>query len=142
MQTRELCSGSVLQERAAGASSLVCTGLYSLLRCSSVQPFCAMISFLFIQAPFGFKRSLGVCLNNRAPLRNSKRANYFIDGFHLTSRWPCWCTEQCSKMSFGNLTLLLCKTCGTIFYCFVHQHGRLITWMQTKNYYTIQLEHC
>ena len=27
MQTRELCSGSVLQERAAGASSLVCTGL-------------------------------------------------------------------------------------------------------------------
>ena len=27
MQTRELCSGSVLQERGAGASSLVCTGL-------------------------------------------------------------------------------------------------------------------
>ena len=33
----------------------------------------------------------------------------------------------------GNLTLLLCKTCGAIFYCFAHQHGRLITWMQTKN---------
>ena len=29
MQTRELCSGSVLQERAAGASSLVCTDLKS-----------------------------------------------------------------------------------------------------------------
>ena len=28
MQTRELCSGNVLQEGAAGASSLVCTGLY------------------------------------------------------------------------------------------------------------------
>ena len=27
MQTRELCSGSALQERAAGASSLVCTDL-------------------------------------------------------------------------------------------------------------------
>ena len=27
MQKRELCSGSVLQERAAGASSLVCTDL-------------------------------------------------------------------------------------------------------------------
>ena len=27
MQTRELCSGSVLQERAAGASSLACAGL-------------------------------------------------------------------------------------------------------------------
>ena len=56
-----------------------------------------------------------------------------IDGFHLTSRRPCWCTEQCSKMSFGNLTLFICKTCGTIFYCFVHQHGCLITWMQTKD---------
>ena len=42
-------------------------------------------------------------------------------------------------MSFGNLTLLLCKTCGVIFYCFVHQHGRLITWMQTKNWQLIQL---
>ena len=31
MQTRELCSGSVLQERAAGASSLVCTGLKRLV---------------------------------------------------------------------------------------------------------------
>ena len=27
VQTRELCSGSVLQERALGASSLLCTGL-------------------------------------------------------------------------------------------------------------------
>ena len=31
------------------------------------------------------------------------------------------------------VTLLLCKNCETTFYCFVHQHGRLITWMQTKN---------
>ena len=45
----------------------------------------------------------------------------------------CWCTEQCSKTSFGNLTPFLCKTCWVIFYCFVHQHGSLITWMQTKN---------
>ena len=37
-------------------------------------------------------------------------------------------------MSFGNCILLLCKTCGAIFYCFLHQNGRLITWMQTKNY--------
>ena len=27
-------------------------------------------------------------------------------------RRPSWCTEQCIKMSFGNLSLLLCKTCG------------------------------
>ena len=56
--------------------------------------------------------------------------NKAIDGLHVTSRWPRWCTEQCSKMSIGNLTLFLCKTCGVIFYCFVHQHGRLITWLQ------------
>ena len=41
-----------------------------------------------------------------------------IDGLHLTSRRPCLCTEQCSKMSFGNLTLLLCKTCEAIFLLF------------------------
>ena len=52
----------------------------------------------------------------------------------MTSRRPCWCTEQCSKMSFGNLILLLWKTCGAIFCCFVHQHGGLITWMKTKNW--------
>ena len=28
---------------------------------------------------------------------------------------PCWWTEQCTKMSFGNLTLLLCKTPGAIY---------------------------
>ena len=56
-----------------------------------------------------------------------------IDGLQLTSRPPCWCTEQCSKMPFGNLTLFLCKTCGAIFYCFVHQNGRPVTWMKTKN---------
>ena len=31
------------------------------------------------------------------------------------------------KKSFGNLTLLLCKIRAIICYCFVHQHGRLIT---------------
>ena len=35
VQTRELCSGSVLQERAAGASSLVCTGL-KVCECSLI----------------------------------------------------------------------------------------------------------
>ena len=58
--------------------------------------------------------------------------------WHAVNSWGVqlgwWCTEQCSNMYFGNLTLLLCKTCGATFYCFVQQHGRLITWMQTKNY--------
>ena len=37
------------------------------------------------------------------------------------------------KKSFGNLILLLCKTWATFCHCFVHQHGRLITWVKTKN---------
>ena len=36
------------------------------------------------------------------------------------------------KKSFGNLILLLCKTWATFCHCFVHQHGRLITWVKTK----------
>ena len=39
----------------------------------------------------------------------------------------------------GNLTLLLCTTYGAIFYCFVYQHGHLITWMQTKNRSLLQV---
>ena len=37
------------------------------------------------------------------------------------------------KKKFGNSSLFLCKMQATFFFCFVHQHGRLITWMQTKN---------
>ena len=37
------------------------------------------------------------------------------------------------KKSFGNLILLLCKIWATFCHCFVHQYGRLITWMKTKN---------
>ena len=38
-----------------------------------------------------------------------------------------------SEKSFGNLILLLCKTWATFCHCFVDQHGRLITWVKTKN---------
>ena len=57
-----------------------------------------------------------------------KRPNH-----EATALPTCWCTEQGIKMSFGNLIILLCKTCGAIFHCFAHQHDRLITWTQTKN---------
>ena len=54
-------------------------------------------------------------------------------GFHVTLRWPCWLTEQQRKNSFGNLTLLLSKTWATFCHFFVNEHGRLITWVKTKN---------
>ena len=64
-----------------------------------------------------------------------------IDGLYLTLRRPCWYTEQSSKISFGNLTLLLRKTRGAIFYCIVHLHGRLITWFSNcqANYSGVML---
>lgn len=36
-----------------------------------------------------------------------------------------------AKGSFGNLTLLLCKTCSIFCYCSVYQHSRLITCVKT-----------
>ena len=71
------------------------------------------------------------------PLRLVQRifseANHFRSishylSFQVTSQRPCWCTEQSWKKSFENLMLLLCKTWATFCHCFVHQHGRLITW--------------
>ena len=35
--------------------------------------------------------------------------------------------------SAGNLTLLSCKFCKNVFYCFDHQHGRLVMWLQPSN---------
>ena len=51
-----------------------------------------------------------------------------IDGLHLTSPRPFCCA------SFNAVKCnLIMQTLWAIFYCFVYQHGRLITWMQTKN---------
>ena len=46
------------------------------------------------------------------------------------------------KKYFGNFILLLCKTWATFCHCFVLQHGRLITWVKTKNRVQIQLLIC
>ena len=53
--------------------------------------------------------------------------------FHVISQWPCSCTGQQRKKSFGNLILLLCKTWATFCHSFLHKHGRLITWVKTKS---------
>ena len=54
-------------------------------------------------------------------------------GFHVTSRRPYWCTEQRRINSFGTLILLLCKTWAAFCHFFVHQDGRLITWVKARN---------
>ena len=58
---------------------------------------------------------------------------WYTEQYRVTSRRPCWCTELQRKKSFGNLILLLCKTWATFCHCFLHQHGRFITWVKTKN---------
>ena len=53
-------------------------------------------------------------------------------GFHLTPSLPCWYTEQKRIKCFRNLTLNInTQNMSQICLCFVHQHGRLITWLKT-----------
>ena len=50
----------------------------------------------------------------------------FIAGLHVTSRRPCWWSRT-------KEFLFSCKFFEEIFFCFDPQHGRLVTWLQTKN---------
>ena len=45
-------------------------------------------------------------------------------------------------ISAKNVFWELCKTCGAIFYCFVHHHGRLMTLMKTKNRHHLKYPKC
>ena len=55
-----------------------------------------------------------------------------ILGFHV-SHGSHVGVQNNSEKSLGNLILLLCKTWGIFCHCFENQHGRLITWVKTKN---------
>ena len=52
----------------------------------------------------------------------------------MTSRRPCWWSRTKAFLSSGNETLFSCKFFEEIFFCFDPQHGRLVTWLQTKNF--------
>ena len=56
-----------------------------------------------------------------------------IAGLHVTSRRPCWWSRTKAFLSSGNETLFSRKFFEEIFFCFDPQHGRLFTWLQTKN---------
>ena len=56
-----------------------------------------------------------------------------IAGLHVTSRRPCWMKRTKAFLSSGNLTLFSCEFSMKKCYCIVIQHGRLVTWSQTKN---------
>ena len=56
-----------------------------------------------------------------------------IASLHVTSRRPCWMKRTKAFLSSGNLTLFSCEFFKKKFYCIVIQHGRLLTWFQTKN---------
>ena len=57
-----------------------------------------------------------------------------IAGLHLTSRQPYWRSKTKAFLSSGNLTLFSCKFFKKVFCCIDLQHGRLVTWLQTKNW--------
>ena len=56
-----------------------------------------------------------------------------IAGLHVTSRRPNWWSRTKAFLSSGKLTLFSCKFFQKKFHCFDPQHGRLVTWLQTKN---------
>ena len=56
-----------------------------------------------------------------------------ITGLQVTSRRPCWWSKTKAYLSSGNLTPFSCKFFEQNFYCIDPQHGRLVTWLQTKN---------
>ena len=56
-----------------------------------------------------------------------------IAGLHLTSRQPYWRSKTKAFLSSGNLTLFSSKFFKKVFCCIDLQHGRLVTWLQTKN---------
>ena len=47
-----------------------------------------------------------------------------IDGLHVTSQWPCWCSRNNKIFFLWDLTSIFMQTTyEQIFFCFVHQHG-------------------
>ena len=53
----------------------------------------------------------------------------------VTSRRPSWWSRTKATLSSGNKNPFSCKIFvkKKTFYCIDHQHGHLVTWLQTKN---------
>ena len=56
-----------------------------------------------------------------------------IAGLHVTTRRPWWWSRTKVFLSSGNYSLFPCKFLEQNFDCIDPQHGRLVTWLQTKN---------
>ena len=56
-----------------------------------------------------------------------------IAGLQVTSRQPCWGSRTKAFLSAGKWTLFWCKFSRKVSFVFDHQHGHLVTWLQTKN---------
>ena len=56
-----------------------------------------------------------------------------ILGFHMTSRLPMLVYRTIAKKVFWEFDSIIMQNLSDIFHCFVHQCGRLIMWVKTKN---------
>ena len=56
-----------------------------------------------------------------------------IAGFHVTSWRPCWCSRIIACLSPGTQLYFYANSAKKKLYCIEHQHGRLVTWLKTKN---------
>ena len=60
------------------------------------------------------------------------RQHPFIAGFQLTSQRPGWWTRTKAFPPLGKKKFFM-QILLKIFYCFVYQHGCLVTWLKTSN---------
>ena len=84
MQTRELCSGSVLQERAAGASSLVCTDLKTM---NDLVPEYLQSLFSQRHSAYNLRNSEGR-LTMSKPSTNYLKRSFSYSGAMLWNNFP------------------------------------------------------
>ena len=57
-----------------------------------------------------------------------------IAGLQLTSRQSCWGTRTKRFPPLGTKLVYHANSAKKlVFYCFDHQHGRLVTWLQAIN---------
>ena len=55
-----------------------------------------------------------------------------IAGLQVTPRQPCWWSKTRVSLRW-EMNSILMQILQKNFFCIDHQHGRLVTWLQTKN---------
>ena len=80
--------------------------------------------------------TVNYCFGLFSPVKEfqfSSPSSTHIDGLHVTSWGPCWCTGTIKFFSSGTKLPFLCKPYEQIFFCFVPQHGGNVNHLSSPN---------